>query len=65
MAQWEMNNYMYYKSKYTHEYYIIEVCNCSNEIIIKIFILDTINDLFLNQLVSEPTRYAMAKKVTY
>ena len=29
-----MNNYMYYKSKYTHQYYIIEVCNCSNEMII-------------------------------
>ena len=35
---WDMNNYMYYKSKYTHQYYIMEVCNCSNEIIIKVFI---------------------------
>ena len=34
----EMNNYMYYKSKYTHKYHIMEVCNCSNEIIIKVFI---------------------------
>ena len=25
---------MYYKSKYTHQYYIMEICNCPNEIII-------------------------------
>ena len=25
---------MYYKSKYTHQYHIMDGCNCSNEIII-------------------------------
>ena len=34
----EMNNYMCYKSKYTHQYHIMDVCMCSNEIIIKAFI---------------------------
>ena len=33
-----MNNYMYYKSTYTHQYYIMELSNCSNEIMIQVFI---------------------------
>ena len=55
---------MYYKSKYTHQYYIMEVCNCPNEIIIMCLFINKVpiqqvdNTNFLGVIIDDNLKWS-------